>query len=228
MTVKTVQRLHSVADQANVTPIRLRPWNGCGNPVPVSRNMGLPAMNEVTQILHAIGQGDRHAAADLLPFLYDELRKLAAQQLARESAGQTLQPTALVHEAYVRLVGTENACCWDNRGHFFGAAAEAMRRILIENARRKMRIKHGGEMVCVELSDDISQMEDHPERLIELDAALTKLATEDPTAAEVVKLHFFAGLPLEEVGTLLGMSRATAYRQWSYARSWLKCELERD
>ncbi len=190
--------------------------------------MGLPAMNEVTQILYAIGQGNRHAAADLLPLLYDELRKLAAQQLARESAGQTLQPTALVHEAYVRLIGTEDARCWDNRGHFFGAAAEAMRRILIENARRKMRIKHGGEMVRVDLSDDISQMEDHPERLIELDTALTKLVGEDPTAAEVVKLHFFAGLPLEEVGTLLGMSRATTYRQWSYARSWLKCELERE
>ena len=133
--------------------------------------MDLPTMNEVTQILHAIGQGDRHAAADLMPLLYDELRKLAAQQLARESAGQTLQPTALVHEAYVRLIGTEDANCWDNRGHFFGAAAEAMRRILIENARRKMRVKHGGEMVRVELSDDISQLEEHPERLIELDAA---------------------------------------------------------
>ncbi|MEI8382309.1 MAG: ECF-type sigma factor [Planctomycetota bacterium] len=162
------------------------------------------------------------------PLLYDELRKLAAQQLARESVGQTLQPTALVHEAYVRLIGAEDARCWDNRGHFFGAAAEAMRRILIENARRKMRIKHGGEMVCVDLSDDISRMDEHPEPLIELDTALTKLAGEDPTAAEVVKLHFFAGLPLEEVGTLLGMSRATAYRQWSYARSWLKCELERE
>lgn len=185
-------------------------------------------MNEVTQILHAIGQGDRHAAADLMPLLYDELRKLAAQQLARESAGQTLQPTALVHEAYVRLIGTEDANCWDNRGHFFGAAAEAMRRILIENARRKMRVKHGGEMVRVELSDDISQLEEHPERLIELDAALTKLAAEDPKSAEIVKLHFFAGLPLEEVGTLMGMSRATTYRQWSYARSWLKCELERE
>lgn len=183
-------------------------------------------MHEVTQILNAIGQGNPQAAEELLPLIYDELRKLAAQKLARESSGQTLQATALVHEAYVRLVSSDEPQAWDNRGHFFAAAAEAMRRILIENARRKLRIKHGGEFDRVELSIDIADLRDRPERLIELDAALTKLATEDATAAEIVKLHFFAGLSLEDIGTLLGMSRASAYRQWSYARSWLKCEIE--
>lgn len=183
-------------------------------------------MNDVSQILNAIGNGDQHAAADLLPLLYDELRKLAAQKLAHESAGHTLQATALVHEAYLRLIGGQNEQCWDNRGHFFAAAAEAMRRILIENARRKLRIRHGGEFERIELSPEIAEANQHPERLIELDAALTKLSEEDAAAAEVVKLHFFAGLPLEEVGALLGISRATAYRQWSYARSWLKCEMQ--
>lgn len=183
-------------------------------------------MSNVTQILNAIEKGDQQAAGELLPLIYDELRKLAAQKLAHESVGQTLQATALVHEAYVRLVSGDDEQGWDNRGHFFAAAAEAMRRILIENARRKLRIKHGGEFERVELSPDLVETNDRPERLIELDAALTKLAAEDATAAEIVKLHFFAGLPLEEVGTLLGMSRATAYRQWSYARSWLKCALE--
>lgn len=185
-------------------------------------------MNDVSQILNAIGKGDQHAAADLLPLLYDELRKLAAQKLAHESSGQTLQATALVHEAYLRLIGGQDEPCWDNRGHFFAAAAEAMRRILIENARRKLRIRHGGEFDRIELSPEIAKANEHPERLIELDAALTKLAQEDADAAEVVKLHFFAGLPLDEVGALLGISRATAYRQWSYARSWLKCEMQDD
>lgn len=185
-------------------------------------------MNQVTQILGAIGRGDRQATGELFPLIYDELRKLASQKLAREASGQTLQATALVHEAYVRLVSGDEQQCWDNRGHFFAAAAEAMRRILIENARRKMRVKHGGEFAQVELASDIVDASDRPERLIELDSALTKLAAEDVTAAEIVKLHFFAGLPLEEVGALLGMSRASAYRQWAYARSWLKCEIESD
>ncbi len=183
-------------------------------------------MNEVTQILNAIERGDRQATGQLLPLIYDELRRLAAQKLAHEPSGQTLQATALVHEAYVRLVSDGDAQRWDNRGHFFAAAAEAMRRILIENARRKLRLKHGGEFERVELPDDIVATNDRPERLIELDAALTKLAAEDATAAEVVKLHFFAGQSLEDVAKLLGMSRATAYRQWSYARSWLKCAIE--
>ena len=183
-------------------------------------------MNEVTQILKSIERGDRQAAGELLPLIYDELRKLAAQKLAHESSGQTLQATALVHEAYVRLVGDGDAKRWDNRGHFFAAAAEAMRRILVESARRKLRLKHGGEFERVELPDIIAATNNRPEKLIELDAALTKLAAEDATAAEVVKLHFFAGQSLEDVAKLLGMSRATAYRQWSYARSWLKCAIE--
>lgn len=183
-------------------------------------------MNEVTQILNAIERGDRHAAGELLPLIYDELRKLAAQKLAHESSGQTLQATALVHEAYVRLVNDGDAERWDSRGHFFAAAAEAMRRILIENARRKLRIKHGGEFDRVELADVIATTHDRPERLLELDAALTRLSAEDATAAEVVKLHYFAGQSLEDVAKLLGMSRASAYRQWSYARSWLKCAIE--
>ncbi len=185
-------------------------------------------MSDITQVLAAMGRGDRHASEELLPLLYDELRRLAAQKLAAESSGQTLQATALVHEAYLRLVSGDDVQAWDNRGHFFAAAAEAMRRILIENARRKLRIKHGGELERVDFDVDLVAAPDEPERLIELDAALSKLAAEDPTAAKVVSLHFFAGLSLEEVGALLGMSRASAYRQWSYARSWLKCEIEQD
>jgi RNA polymerase sigma factor (TIGR02999 family) len=185
-------------------------------------------MNEVTRILNAVNQGDQHAASELLPLLYEELRKLAAARLAHEPAGQTLQATALVHEAYLRLVGGEEEQNWENRGHFFAAAAEAMRRILIDNARRKLRVRHGGEFERIELPAEISECNDRPERLIELDEALTRLAAEDSLAAEVVKLHFFAGLSLEEVGAILGMSRASAYRQWAYARSWLKSELENE
>lgn len=183
-------------------------------------------MSDVTQVLAAVGRGDRHASEELLPLLYEELRRLAAQKLAAESSGQTLQATALVHEAYLRLVSGDDVQTWDNRGHFFAAAAEAMRRILIENARRKLRIKHGGELERVDLDANFVAVPDEAERLIELDTALSKLAAEDPTAAKVVSLHFFAGLSLEEVGALLGMSRASAYRQWSYARSWLKCAIE--
>lgn len=185
-------------------------------------------MSDVTQVLAAVGRGDRQASEELLPLLYDELRRLAAQKLAAESSGQTLQATALVHEAYLRLVSGDDVQAWDNRGHFFAAAAEAMRRILIDNARRKLRIKHGGELDRVDLHADLVAAPDEPERLIELDSALSKLAAEDPTAAKVVSLHFFAGLSLEEVGALLGMSRASAYRQWSYARSWLKCAIEEE
>ena len=185
-------------------------------------------MNQVTQILKAIEQGDRRATGDLLPLIYDELRRLAGQKLAHEPSGQTLQATALVHEAYVRLVHDGDEQRWDNRGHFFAAAAEAMRRILIENARRKLRVQHGGEFDRVELPDVIAATNDHPERLLELDAVLEQLTAEDPTAAEVVKLHFFAGQSLEDVAKLLGMSRASAYRQWAYARSWLKVAMEEE
>lgn len=189
-------------------------------------------MSEVSQILSGINRGDPHAAGQLLPLIYDELRRLAAQKLAHESPGQTLQPTALVHEAFLRLVPASSSdsvregANWDGRGHFFAAAAESMRRILIDNARRKLRHKHGGELVRVDLPDEIAETHGSPERLVALDAALTRLATEDAAAAEVVNLHFFAGQSLEDVARMTGVSRATAYRQWTYARSWLKIALE--
>jgi RNA polymerase sigma factor (TIGR02999 family) len=181
-------------------------------------------MDEISRLLNAIDQGDPQAAGKLLPLVYDELRLLAAQKLAHEKPGQTLQPTALVHEAYVRLVGDDAEQHWDSRGHFFAAAAEAMRRILVENARRKKRDKHGGTRQRVEL-DEAHRAVLPEERMLDLDEALTRLAVEDPAAEEVVKLHFFAGLPLEQVAECLGVSRATAYRQWSYARAWLRCAL---
>lgn len=182
-------------------------------------------MHEVTRLIEALSRGDAQSADQLLPLVYDELRTLAAQKLAREAKEQTLQPTALVHEAYLRLVGSDQAQKWDGRRHFFAAAAEAMRRILIEQARRRMRIKHGGEFNQIELTDELAGVARDPARLLELDAALGRLAEEDPVAAEVVKLHFFSGHSLEEVAEIMRMSRATAYRQWAYARSWLKCEL---
>jgi RNA polymerase sigma factor (TIGR02999 family) len=183
-------------------------------------------MTDVTQILNAIGQGDPSAAEHLLPLVYDELRKLAAQKLSHEKPGQTLQATALVHEAYVRLVGKGSSTKWDGRRHFFAAAAEAMRRILVEQARRKNRIRHGGEVNRVEMADAAESNSGLHQRIIEVDAALSRLSREDPLAAEVVKLHYFAGLPLAEVAKVLGMSRPTVYRQWNYARSWLRVEIE--
>ncbi|MHB8897929.1 MAG: ECF-type sigma factor [Thermoguttaceae bacterium] len=183
-------------------------------------------MTDVTQILNAIEQGDPSASEQLLPLVYDELRKLAAAKLAQEKPGQTLQATALVHDAYIRLVDVEKAEHWNSRGHFFAAAAEAMRRILVEQARRKKRIRHGGGMKRVELTDPAESFRDLHDRIVEVDAALTRLASTDPLAAEVVKLHYFAGLSIEDVAKLLGLSRATAYRQWTYARSWLKVEIE--
>ncbi len=182
-------------------------------------------MSEITHLLNALDQGDQQAARQLLPFVYDELRRLAAQKLAQEKAGQTLQPTALVHEAYLRLVGDADEARWDNRGHFFAAAAEAMRRILVENARRKKRARHGGNRQRVELDEQDLAVEGKSVDLLALDEALTALAGEDPQAAEIVKLHFFAGLSLEQAGRTLGISRATAYRQWSYARAWLRCAM---
>ena len=189
--------------------------------------------HEVTQLLAAIERGEPKAADRLLPVVYVELRRLAAQRLAKEAPGQTLEATALVHEAYLRLVdhGGTDLVQWDGRGHFFAAAAEAMRRILVEQARRKQRIKHGGELVRVELADPDDSRENTQnalwDRIVEVDAALEKLTSEDPLAANVVKLHYFSGLSLEEVGKLLGMSRASAYRQWTYARTWLKTEIDR-
>jgi RNA polymerase sigma factor (TIGR02999 family) len=184
-------------------------------------------MTDVTHLLNAAERGDPHAAAQLLPLVYDELRRLAAQKLNGEPAGQTLQPTALVHEAYLRLVGAGGSPRWDSRGHFFAAAAEAMRRILVEQARRKRRLRHGGERRRLELADEhLTVPPADADALLDLDEALSRLAAEDAQAAAVVKLHFFAGLPLEDAAAALGVSRATAYRDWSYARAWLRCALQ--
>lgn len=177
-------------------------------------------MNEVTRIINAIEQGDPKAAEELLPLVYEELRVLAAQKMAQEKPGQTLQATALVHEAYIRLVGAE-AGNWKGRTHFFAAAAEAMRRILIENARRKKRLRHGGDKQRVEMQDADLPIDAPSDDLIALDEALTKLGEEDPAKADLVKLRYFAGLTLEQAAEMLGISRATADRYWSYARAWL-------
>jgi RNA polymerase sigma factor (TIGR02999 family) len=178
-------------------------------------------MSEVTQILSAIERGDPHAAEQLLPLVYKELRELAAQKLAHEKPGQTLQATALVHEAYLRMVDVEQAQRWNSRGHFFAAAAEAMRRILVENARRKARGKHGGSRQRVPL-DGLELAVDMPvDNLLALDEALTALAGRDAQAARVVQLHCFAGLSVEQAAEALGLSPRTAYRDWAFARAWL-------
>jgi RNA polymerase sigma factor (TIGR02999 family) len=180
----------------------------------------LELMSEVTRILSAIEQGDPHAAEQLLPLVYDELRKLAAQRLAQEKPGQTLQATALVHEAYLRLVDGEQAQHWNSRGHFFAAAAKAMRRILIENARSKQCLRHGGGMRRVELADVASpQPEDD---VLALDEALSRLAAEDPVAARVVELRHFAGLGHEDIAGVLGITVYRARQKWTYARAWLR------
>jgi RNA polymerase sigma factor (TIGR02999 family) len=176
---------------------------------------------EVTRILDQIQHGDPHAAEQLLPLVYDELRQLAAQKLSQEKAGQTLQATALVHEAYLRLVGKDGGPQWDGRGHFFAAAAEAMRRILVENARRKQRHKHGGALDRVELAEELLPFENTDEDILAVHEALEQLTQHDPPTAELVKLHFFAGLTLEQAAELLNISPRTAYRNWSYARAWL-------
>lgn len=182
-------------------------------------------MPDVTRLLHAIDNGDPTAANQLLPLVYDELRKLAAQKMAHESAGHTLQATALVHDAYLRLVSVDELQNWDGRGHFFAAAAEAMRRILVESARRKCSDKHGGGWHRVDFEKASAQIELPPEQLLALDEALDLLAQEDPVKAELVKLRCFAGLGHQEAAEALGISRATADRYWSYAKSWLYCKL---
>jgi RNA polymerase sigma factor (TIGR02999 family) len=183
------------------------------------------SMNEVTRILEAIDQGDPHAAEQLLPLVYEELRKLAAQRLAQEKPGQTLQATALVHEAYLRLVGDSHVE-WDNRRHFFGAAAEAMRRILVEQARRKRRLRHGGAQHRIDLDEACSLVQPPCDQLLALDEALTHLASLKPVRAEVVELRFFAGLTMAEVAKTLGISQPTAERYWAFARTWLYAELQ--
>ena len=182
-------------------------------------------MNEVTRILSAIEQGDPHAAGQLLPLVYDELRRLAAQKLAHEKPGQTLQATALVHEAYVRLVGASGNQQWNSHGHFFAAAAEAMRRILVEQARHKRSGKGGGQHQRVELHAEQLAAPSRNIDLIALDEALDKLAGLDRRKAELVKLRYFAGLTIREAAAALGIAESTADADWAYARSWLRLEL---
>jgi RNA polymerase sigma factor (TIGR02999 family) len=181
-------------------------------------------MSDVTRILSQIEQGDPQAAKQLLPLVYDELRKLAAAKLAQEKPGQTLQATALVHEAYVRLVDVNEAQQWDSRGHFFAAAAEAMRRILVENARRKRADIRGSGRVRVTLREGDWFSQASPEEIVDLDDSLTRMAAEAPLAAEIVKLRVFAGLSLDEAAACVKVSRATAHRYWTYARAWLRAE----
>jgi len=182
-------------------------------------------MVDVTQILSAIESGDPRAAEELLPLVYHELRMLAAQRLSLEKPGQTLPATALVHEAYLRLVDSDAPQNWNSRGHFFAAAAEAMRRILVENARRKASLKHGGDRQRIDLDADCAETEKPSTDLLALDEALSKLATSEPAMANLVKLRFFAGLTMPESAATLGISLATAERRWKFARAWLYAEL---
>jgi len=182
-------------------------------------------MSELTQDLETVGPVNRHAASELLPLIYSELRKLAMCKMARELSGHTLQPTALVHEAYLRLVGPGDAQQWSGRTHFFAAAAEAMRRILIESARRKQRLRHGGHLERVELDEVELPLPMPADQMLALDEALERLATVDSRAAQVVKLCYFAGLTQEQAAEELGVSLATAERRWAFARAWLFREL---
>jgi RNA polymerase sigma factor (TIGR02999 family) len=188
---------------------------------PDSRRVDSHVMADVTQILNAIESGDPHAAAELLPLVYDELRKLAEARLAEEKPGQTLQATALVHEAYLRLVGREQPRGWDGRGHFFAAAAEAMRRILVDHVRHKKSLKGGGGRARVELREDAAASE-RSDEILAVDEALAGLAATDPQAAELVKLRYFAGLSIDEAARALNISPRSADRLWAYARAWLR------
>ena len=193
------------------------------------RSAGLYArgLSELTHILARADQGDPKAAAELLPLVYEELRRLAAQKMAHEAAGQTLQPTALVHEAWLRLAGSDHQQ-WNTRGHFFAAAAEAMRRILIDKARRKNRLRHGRGLARVDLDRVDVAIQSDDDTLIRVDEALQKLAKEEPIKAELVKLRFFIGLSIVEAGNALSLSESTAKRYWAYARAWLYEELKGD
>ena len=185
-------------------------------------------MSDVTQILSQIESGDPSAAEQLLPLVYDELRKLAAAKMAQEKPGQTLQATALVHDAYLRLVGVEKAQHWNSRGHFFGAAAEAMRRILIEKARQKETLKRGGDRIKLNVAEIRSVDNTSPLDLLALDEALQQLEAADPRRAELVKLRFFAGLSNEQAAQALGISSSTADNDWAYAKTWLRMRLADD
>src|SRR5215472_13794472 len=181
-------------------------------------------MTDVTRILEAMERGEGHAAEQLLPLVYAELRRLAAHKMASENPGQTLQPTALVHEAWLKLVGQQNRQ-WQNRNHFFAAAAEAMRRILIDNARRKLRVRNGGGQLRVELDDCAEAATSDDDQVLAVDEALEKLARLDPQRAEVVKLRYFVGLSFQETAEVLGISEPTVKRYWSFARAWLYEEI---
>jgi RNA polymerase sigma factor (TIGR02999 family) len=187
----------------------------------------LGGMADLTQLLDAAAAGDGKAAAELLPLVYAELRKLAAARMAEEKPGQTLQATALVHEAYLRLVGADAASRWNGRGHFFAAAAEAMRRILIDQARHKRTRKAGGGRCRLDLDDIESARDGSDDRLLALDEALRRLEAEDPRKAELVKLRFFAGLTAQQAAAALGVSTSTAEKDWAYARSWLRVTIDR-
>jgi RNA polymerase sigma factor (TIGR02999 family) len=185
-------------------------------------------VSEVTQILERVERGDGNAAAQLLPLVYEELRKLAAHKMAQEAPGHTLQPTALVHEAWLRLVGKDNQATFQNRAHFFAAAAEAMRRILIETARRKHSQQRGGHLKRTELDEDAVALDRPTEEVLAVNEALEKLANQDPAAADLVKLRYFAGMTLAQAAEALGLSARSADRVWAYARSWLSEEIERN
>ena len=185
--------------------------------------------SELSQIINAIEAGDRKAAGQLLPLVYDELRRLASQKMSNEKSSHTLQPTALVHEAFLRLVGNEDRQRWDGRGHFFAAAAESMRRILIENARRRNAIKRGGSLARQELHPDDAILDpEDAETLLSLDEALHRLAETDPQLAKMVELRYFTGLTIEETAKVLGVSPRTTKRNWAYARAWLRREMDGD
>lgn len=184
-------------------------------------------MSEFTEILHAVEAGDPKAAAQVLPLVYDELRQLAAHKLAHEKPGQTLDATSLVHETYLRLVGAGDAPRWKDRRHFYAAAAEAMRRILIDNARKKNSDKRGGQQNRIDWHDNIEAPANPTDDVLAIDEALSLLAAEDPEAAQLVKLRFYAGLSVEDAADMVGLSRASAYRTWNYAKAWLRTKLTR-
>jgi RNA polymerase sigma factor (TIGR02999 family) len=218
---------------SGIIPVRLQisedfdaglPTVACGHALTAVVLGWILSMTDVTRILNAIEKGDTRAADKLLPLVYEELRLLAAQKLSQEKPGQTLQATALVHEAYIRLVKGEDQS-WNSRGHFFKAAAEAMRRILIENARRKKSLKYGGDRQRVDLDEAVMSIEASSEDLLALDEALDKLAQRDEMKADLVKLRYFAGLTCEQASRILGISHSTADEHWAYARAWLKAEL---
>jgi RNA polymerase sigma factor (TIGR02999 family) len=188
----------------------------------------LVRMSDVTQLLDAIQNGDARASDQLLPLVYEELRKLAAVKMAQEKPGQTLQATALVHEAWMRLAGTDEPKAWNSRGHFFGAAAEAMRRILVDRARQKARLRHGGDLERVDLEHVTMAVDDSDDTVLAIHEVLEKLALESPQKAEIVKLRYFAGMEHAEIAQSLGVSEPTVRRHWAYARAWLYAELKKN